>query len=100
MKVACVIPAYNVKEHLPTVVAELQNLVDEIVVVNDCSTDGTGELAKTLPVNLLHHSINRGQGAALKTGTQYALDYQRVGALSGPRLVQREQHHPMGDLPA
>ncbi|QQS60763.1 glycosyltransferase family 2 protein [Candidatus Falkowbacteria bacterium] len=74
MKVACVIPAYNVKEHLPTVVAELQNLVDEIVVVNDCSTDGTGELATTLPVNLLHHSINRGQGAALKTGTQYALE--------------------------
>lgn len=73
MKIACIIPAYNVKKYLPAVVAGLQGLVDEIIVVNDCSNDGTGKIAETLPVTVLHHIINRGQGAALKTGTEYAL---------------------------
>jgi len=73
MKIACVIPAYNVQKYLPAVVAGLQNLVDEIIVVNDCSSDATGEVAEALSVIVLHHVINRGQGAALKTGTHYAL---------------------------
>lgn len=73
MKIACVIPAYNVKKYLPSVVGNLPAVVDEIIVVNDCSTDGTTEIINSLPVIALHHAINRGQGAALKTGTEYAL---------------------------
>lgn len=54
-------------------VGNLPAVVDEIIVVNDCSTDGTTEIINSLPVIALHHAINRGQGAALKTGTEYAL---------------------------
>jgi glycosyltransferase involved in cell wall biosynthesis len=74
MKIACVIPAYNVEKYLSSVVSNLQRLVNDIIVVDDGSKDNTAVLAESLPVILLRHSINRGQGAALKTGTQYALE--------------------------
>ncbi|MCX6746112.1 MAG: glycosyltransferase family 2 protein, partial [Candidatus Parcubacteria bacterium] len=44
-----------------------------IVVVNDASTDHTRKIVDTLGVYLLDHLVNRGQGAALQTGTEFAL---------------------------
>ena len=45
----------------------------ELIIVDDGSSDRTFALAKTQDVVVLLHIINRGQGAALKTGTEYAL---------------------------
>lgn len=73
MKILAVIPAYNCEESLPRVVKGLHGVVDEIVVVNDGSNDSTGDVAKDLPVTLLTHIDNRGLGAALRTGFEYAL---------------------------
>ena len=45
----------------------------EVIVVDDCSLDGTSKVAQERPgVLVLRHSFNRGQGAALKTGMRYA----------------------------
>ncbi len=79
MKVVCVIPAWNEAptaegSALPTVVKSIVDKVDSIVVVEDGSIDQTFDVARGLPVKLLRHAINRGQGATLKTGTQYALE--------------------------
>ncbi len=79
MKVYCIIPAWNeASRHsefaLPRVVEELQDKVDRIVIVEDGSDDETYQLSKDLPVDILRHPVNRGQGAALKTGTDYALE--------------------------
>lgn len=76
--IACVIPAWNEAptseaSALPRVVAGLRGCVDRIIVVNDGSTDHTRSLAESLPVDLISHTVNRGQGAALRTGTVYAL---------------------------
>lgn len=75
MKVFCVIPAYNVSRHgqLPAVLEDVGKVVENIVVVNDGSDDTTGEIAEAGNVTVIHHPLNRGQGAALKTGTEYAL---------------------------
>jgi len=48
-------------------------LVDEVVVVDDCSQDNTATLAGAAGAIVLRHPINRGQGAALQTGNDYAL---------------------------
>ncbi len=74
MKTTCVIPAYNESKNLLAVIEKLKTKVDEIVVVDDCSTDDTLEILNGLPIKVLSHPLNRGQGAALKTGTIYALD--------------------------
>jgi len=74
MKLAAVVPVYNENpEKLATVLAGLKNYVNDIVVVDDGS-DKNYELRIT-DYKLLKHQINRGQGAALQTGTDYAIKH-------------------------
>ncbi|MEI6835606.1 MAG: glycosyltransferase family 2 protein [Candidatus Falkowbacteria bacterium] len=75
MKISCVIPAYNESQNIIKVVAKVSPLVDEVIIVDDCSSDNTYELAKTTTAIVLRHPINRGQGAALQTGDEYALNH-------------------------
>lgn len=73
MKIFCIIPAYNEADNIVSVINSVKPLVDEVVVVDDCSTDDTFLLAKQQNIISLKHIINRGQGTALKTGTEYAI---------------------------
>jgi len=72
MKTFCIIPAYNEEKTIVEVINSVKPLVDQVVVVDDDSGDKTFELSNAQNVVVLHHIINRGQGAALKTGTEYA----------------------------
>ncbi len=73
MRIFCVIPAYNEKNSIVEVINKVRPCVGEVIIVDDCSSDSTCELAKKQGVTVLRHIINRGQGAALQTGTEYAL---------------------------
>lgn len=73
MKISCIIPAYNEEANIGRVIEKVLPLVNEIVVVDDCSSDNTSKVAQTYPVVVIRHPINRGQGAALQTGNEYAL---------------------------
>ena len=72
MKKICVIPAYNEAKHIVEVLNRVRPFVDEIIVVDDCSQDETVSLARETGSKVLCHPINRGQGAALQTGNDYA----------------------------
>src|SRR5437868_12329247 len=70
-----VVPVYNEEATLGEVVRKLLSVpcLLEIIIVDDCSTDGTRELARQLaemhaPVRLIQHERNAGKTAALKTG--------------------------------
>lgn len=73
MKIYCVIPAYNEAKHIKEVILTVRPYVDELIIVDDCSGDNTFAIAKGEDVIALRHLVNRGQGAALQTGNQYAL---------------------------
>ncbi|MDA3803108.1 MAG: glycosyltransferase family 2 protein [Patescibacteria group bacterium] len=73
MKIFCIIAAYNEEKNIAKVVKGVKPLVFEAVVVNDCSSDNTQKLAKDAGATIINHPINRGQGAALQTGNEYAL---------------------------
>lgn len=75
MKITCVIPAYNEAKKIKLVIAKVLPLVDELIVVDDCSRDNTFELINETKAIALRHVINRGQGAALQTGDVYALSH-------------------------
>ena len=73
-----VIPCFNEAQSIGRVVSGLFELgFTDVVVVDDGSTDATSEVALEAGSVVLRHSINRGQGAALQTGNDYAL---RIGA--------------------
>lgn len=70
-----VIPAYNEVATIDRLIATVLDvdLDKEIIVVDDCSTDGTRDLLATLQaahpdLRVLRHEKNRGKGAALRTG--------------------------------
>jgi glycosyltransferase involved in cell wall biosynthesis len=72
MKLSVLIPAYNEEETLAEVVRRVAevDLEMEIIVVDDCSTDGTPEVLSSLKQEglvVLTHDVNRGKGAAIRT---------------------------------
>ncbi|MFN0131664.1 MAG: glycosyltransferase family 2 protein [Phycisphaerales bacterium] len=75
MRLSIVIPIYNERATVAAIIDAVQRvpIEKELVVVNDCSTDGTGEVLKELApkhanLTLIHHEKNQGKGAALRTG--------------------------------
>lgn len=72
MKIFILIPAYNEEKTVSSVVFEAKKF-GQVVVIDDGSTDYTKKLAKDAGAIVLSHIINRGQGAALQTGMDYAI---------------------------
>jgi len=68
-----VIPAYNEAGAIGAVLRGLRERLPRVVVVDDGSTDRTGEIALESGAVVVRHAINLGQGAALQTGIDYAL---------------------------
>jgi polyprenyl-phospho-N-acetylgalactosaminyl synthase len=68
-----VIPAFNESRCVGDVVRRVKGRYSNVVVVDDGSADDTGRIARDAGARVLTHLINRGQGAALKTGIDYAL---------------------------
>jgi glycosyltransferase involved in cell wall biosynthesis len=68
-----VVPAYNEGSRLSRTLTELLKWAANVVVVDDGSADDTLQYARQHPVWCLRHIINRGQGAALQTGIDFAV---------------------------
>jgi glycosyltransferase involved in cell wall biosynthesis len=77
-EVSVIIPVYNEVNTILEVVRRVQGQpnVTEIIIVDDCSIDGTRELLKQTPstpgMKLLFHDRNMGKGAGIRTGVQAA----------------------------
>jgi glycosyltransferase involved in cell wall biosynthesis len=76
VKLSVVIPVYNEESTIVPVIRRVQKvaLEKEIIVVDDCSTDRTGEHLRAVSdrdVKIVRHEVNKGKGAALRTGFQH-----------------------------
>ena len=94
-----VIPCYNEKDNILNIVKLVQASPipnKEIIVVDDCSTDGTREILETeirpLVSKIIYHEINGGKGAALRTGfleaTGDVVIIQDADLADYPRVVE------------
>jgi glycosyltransferase involved in cell wall biosynthesis len=91
-QVSAVIPAYNERDRIAEVIKESGRFVDEVVVVDDYSTDGTGEIARNAGARVVVNQFNKGYIGAIKTGFQKA----RGGTLI---TLDADGEHDPGDIP-
>ena len=74
MKLSVIIPVFNEKNTLRTLLDRVRATPfdKEIIVIDDCSTDGTREILRELEsesdLHILYHAVNKGKGAALRSG--------------------------------
>jgi glycosyltransferase involved in cell wall biosynthesis len=76
LKVAVVVPAYREELHVADVIRTMPDLVDHVVVVDDCSPDGTYAVASEAAdprTEVVRHEVNTGVGGAIVTGHRRAL---------------------------
>lgn len=67
MKVIVGTPAYNEEKYIGTVILQAKQYADEVIVVNDGSTDRTRAVAELAGATVVSHESNRGYGSALRT---------------------------------
>jgi len=98
MRTLVIIPCKNLESHVGNVIRAVQalGLGLDVLVVNDGSTDGTAEVAKSAGAAVVEHPVNLGKGAALATGFHYAVEkgYDALITMDGD-----EQHDP-ASIPA
>ena len=73
MRTIAVVPAYKEEGRIGVVVRALLSRVDRVIVVDDGSGDATASQAAAAGADVYVHALNRGQGAALRTGVEAAL---------------------------
>lgn len=83
MKLSVIIPTYNEEGTIEEIIRRVRTVpLDlELIAVNDASTDRSGEILDRLAgpgLKVLHHAVNRGKGAAIRTG---------IGAVTGDIVV-------------
>lgn len=71
-RVSVVIPSFNVEKSLHEVVKRIPKNVFEVIIVDDGSTDNTGEVAKKTGTKVVTHEVNYGKGRAMRTGIKEA----------------------------
>jgi glycosyltransferase involved in cell wall biosynthesis len=92
-QISIVVPAFNEEEAIGAVVENLLRNQPgaEVLVVDDGSTDGTAEVARSGGATVIRHPYNKGYGAALKTGIERASGEFVV-------LVDADGQHDSADL--
>lgn len=98
MRSLVIVPCKNLEEAVGNVVRQVLDLGLglDVLVVDDGSTDGTSEAARDAGAVVVAHPENRGKGAALKTGFEYAIEhgYEAVITMDG------DGQHDAASIPA
>lgn len=90
-----VIPALNAAGTVGPVVRAAREHADTVLVVDDGSSDGTGHVAAEAGAIVLRHEVNRGKGAALKTGFAWAIER----AVDGVVTLDADGQHLPSEIP-
>lgn len=96
--ISIIIPAYQESEVIGDVISAVLRVVAtlgceyEVIVVDDGSTDGTGDAARRAGAHVLTHPYNKGYGASLKTGVRFATNRTVI-------FLDADGQHDPNDIP-
>ena len=99
-KPAILIPAYNEGKYIKDVILQCRRYNNDIIIVDDGSTDNTNEILKSvkdlsgLEVIIIEHEVNQGKGEALKTGCNYAVRNEYSGVIT----IDADGQHNVGEI--
>ena len=83
MRVLTAIPVFNEQAHLESVLNEVLRHAEDVLVVDDGSTDQTPELLRKFPqVQVIRHSINRGYGAGVRSAFHRTIEANYEGLVT------------------
>src|SRR4051812_32262382 len=94
--ILAVIPAYNEDRFIASVVLKARHFVDEVIVVDDGSTDETVALAEACGAHVIRQPSNQGKAAAINAGFLIA----RERNASAVVLLDGDGQHSPTDIPA
>jgi glycosyltransferase involved in cell wall biosynthesis len=94
-KLCVVIPAYQERARIGTVVEDARKYMEDVIVVDDGSTDGTAAEAEHAGGLVLRHERNRGKGASLNTGFEYA----RARGFDAVIAMDADGQHDAAEIP-
>ena len=75
MKKTIIVPVFNEEGNISNLINKIINNIDpqdQLIIVNDGSTDNTRQVVEKFTCQLINHEVNHGKGAAMKTGIQHA----------------------------
>lgn len=89
------LPALNEEGKIGRAVAKARGFVDEVLVIDDGSVDNTVEEAQNEGATVFSHPLNRGVGAAIRSGIEYALSngYDIIVIMGGDDQDRAEEMH-------
>ena len=90
-----ILPAFNEEKYIQKIISESKQYVDNIIVVDNNSSDNTVVLAKSENVIVLQHIVNLGKSSSLKTGCEAALKLGSDIII----LMDSDGQHPPFELP-
>ncbi|GAG90371.1 unnamed protein product, partial [marine sediment metagenome] len=85
------LPAYNEERSIAKVIIKTKKKVDRVIVVDDGSTDATGEIGEALGATVIRHRENLGYGAAMRSAFEAA---RELNATTMVMLDADGQHDP------
>ncbi len=95
LKIIAAMPAYNEEKYIGTMVLKTRQYVDEVIIVDDGSTDNTSKVAQLAGATVVRHSKNRGYGAAI----QSILTEARKRSPDALVLIDADYQHDPADIP-
>ena len=95
LPIVAIFPAYNEAQHIGRVIQSCLEYVAKVIVVDDGSTDGTGQVARQAGAEVVQHPKNQGKGAAIQTSF-LAFEKEKLPWLV---LLDSDGQHDPSDIP-